>query len=51
MLGVILLVLLGLGFYAFIGLGTKAASELLLALMWLGIALSTVGSLLYSLFR
>lgn len=49
MLGVIFLVLLGLGFYAFIGLGSKAASELLLAFMWLGLALSAVGGILYDL--
>ncbi len=51
MAGVVLLVLIGVGFYAFIGTASKQATEMFLAAMWALTIIFGVGSTLYELLR
>lgn len=51
MLIVILLVLVGVGFYAFIGTAPKEAVQLMLFLFWGLLGLLTVGGIVYELIR
>jgi hypothetical protein len=51
MLGIIFLVLLVVGFYAFIGLGAEAVVQMVLALFWVIMIASIPASLIYQAFR
>lgn len=51
MIAVVLLVVLALGFYAFIGTSSKQASEMLLAGMWVVLGLLMLAGIVISLLR
>lgn len=48
---IVIVSLLAVGFYAFIGTSSKQASEMMLAGMWLLLGLAMLGSIIYSLLR
>lgn len=51
MLGAAIVILLGLGFYAFIGLAPDALVKIVLALFWLLMAMSAVASIVVGLLQ
>lgn len=49
MLAVLLLSVLGIGFYAFIAMSTKEATEMMLAFLWFLMAIAMFGSIAWTI--
>lgn len=49
MLAVLLLSVLGIGFYAFIAMSTKEATEMMLAFLWFLMAIAMFGSVAWTI--